>query len=135
MNGFWIVLSQVIIKLSKTNQVLLWSWSYGSWIYNYLCNQCPSPLTLLVGIPLMTLCTRHYIITSLSVTWGIVYSTLHYHKFVSDLGHCVLDTTLSQVCQWLGVMCTGHYIITSLSVTWGIVYSTLHYHKFVSDLG
>ena len=24
----------------------LWSWSYGSWIYNYLCNQCLSPLTL-----------------------------------------------------------------------------------------
>jgi len=23
-----------------------WSWSYGSWIYNYLCNQCLSPLTL-----------------------------------------------------------------------------------------
>jgi len=22
----------------------LWSWSYGSWIYNYLCNQCLSPL-------------------------------------------------------------------------------------------
>ena len=21
------------------------SWSYGSWIYNYLCNQCLSPLT------------------------------------------------------------------------------------------
>ena len=21
-----------------------WPWSYGSWIYNYLCNQCPSPL-------------------------------------------------------------------------------------------
>jgi hypothetical protein len=28
------------------------SWSYGSWIYNYLCNQCLSPLTLLVRIPL-----------------------------------------------------------------------------------
>ena len=25
---------------------LSWSWSYGSWIYNYLCNQCPSPLAL-----------------------------------------------------------------------------------------
>jgi hypothetical protein len=25
-----------------------WSWSYGSWIYNYLCNQCPSPLMLWV---------------------------------------------------------------------------------------
>ena len=29
----------------------LWSWSYGSWIYNYLCNQCLSPLTLWVWIP------------------------------------------------------------------------------------
>jgi len=29
------------------NIVLLWpswSWSYGRWIYNYLCNQCLSPL-------------------------------------------------------------------------------------------
>jgi hypothetical protein len=25
-----------------------WSWSYGSWIYNYLCNQCLSSLTLWV---------------------------------------------------------------------------------------
>ena len=23
-----------------------WSWSYRSWIYNYLCNQCVSPLKL-----------------------------------------------------------------------------------------
>ena len=23
---------------------LSWPWSYGSWIYNYLCNQCLSPL-------------------------------------------------------------------------------------------
>jgi len=22
-----------------------WSWSYGSWIYNYLCNRCLSPLS------------------------------------------------------------------------------------------
>ena len=29
-----------------------WSWSYGSWIYNYLCNQCLSPLTLSIWIPL-----------------------------------------------------------------------------------
>ena len=27
-------------------------WSYGSWVYNYLCNQCLSPLTLWVWIPL-----------------------------------------------------------------------------------
>ena len=46
-----------------------WSWSYGSWIYNYLCNQCLSPLTLWVWIPLR---------------WGVL---LQYYviKFVNDL--------------------------------------------------
>ena len=29
-----------------------WSWSYTSWMYNYLCNQCLSSLTLWVRIPL-----------------------------------------------------------------------------------
>ena len=29
-----------------------WSWSYGSWINNYPCNQCLLPLTLWVRIPL-----------------------------------------------------------------------------------
>ena len=31
---------------------LSWSWSYGSWIYNYVCNQCLSLLKLCVRIPL-----------------------------------------------------------------------------------
>jgi hypothetical protein len=30
----------------------LWPWSYVSWIYDYLCNQCHSPLTLWVRTPL-----------------------------------------------------------------------------------
>ena len=42
-----------------------WSWSYGSWIYNYLCNKCLSP-------PMFKSrsgrCVQHYVI-----------------KFVSDL--------------------------------------------------
>jgi len=29
-----------------------WSWSYASWIYNYLCNQYLSPLMLWVRFPL-----------------------------------------------------------------------------------
>ena len=32
------------------------SWSYGSWFYNYLCNQCLSPLKLWVRTPLMARC-------------------------------------------------------------------------------
>jgi len=35
-----------------------WPWSYGSWIYNYLCNQCLSPLMLLwVRISIRVRCT------------------------------------------------------------------------------
>jgi hypothetical protein len=32
-------------------------WSYGSWIYNYLCNQCLSPLKLCVRISIRARCT------------------------------------------------------------------------------
>jgi len=56
-----------------------WSWLYGSWIYNYLCNQCLSPLK----------------VVSLNPTHGEVYSIQHHViKFVSDL---------QQVCGFLRV--------------------------------
>jgi hypothetical protein len=38
-----------------------WAWSYGSWIYNYMCNQCLSPLKLWVRTPFMARCTRYNI--------------------------------------------------------------------------
>jgi hypothetical protein len=34
-----------------------WPWSYGSWIYNYLCNQCLSPQMLWVRISMRARCT------------------------------------------------------------------------------
>ena len=34
-----------------------WPWSYGSWIHNYLCNQCLSPLMLWVWISIRARCT------------------------------------------------------------------------------
>ena len=34
-----------------------WLWSYGSWIYNYLCNHCLSPLMLWVRISIRARCT------------------------------------------------------------------------------
>jgi hypothetical protein len=39
-----------------------WSWSYGSWIYNYKCNQYISPLKSWVRTPFMAGCTD-FIIT------------------------------------------------------------------------
>ena len=38
-----------------------WSWSYGCWIYNYLCNQCLPSLSMWVRIPLWGRCTRYNI--------------------------------------------------------------------------
>jgi len=34
-----------------------WPWSYGSWIYNYLCNRCPSPLMLWLRLLPRARCT------------------------------------------------------------------------------
>ena len=39
-----------VISIIYTLKGLSWLWSYGSWIYNYICNQCLSPLTLWVQI-------------------------------------------------------------------------------------
>ena len=73
------------------------SWSYGSWIYNYLCNQCLSPLMLWVGVHGEVYSIQHYVI-NLSVTcdslwflsgyscflhrysWNIVESGVKHHK-------------------------------------------------------
>ena len=49
-----------------------WWWSYNSWIYNYICNQCLSSLTLWVGI---------------SLRRGVLDTTVYVIKFVSDLRH------------------------------------------------
>jgi hypothetical protein len=46
-----------------------WSWSYGSWIYNYLCNQCLPTLMLWVWITLMARCTRYNIIRDQVCQW------------------------------------------------------------------
>jgi hypothetical protein len=54
-----------------------WSWSYGSWIYNYLCNHCLSSLRFWVRVPLMARCTRYSIMWwSLTVTFStsVVFS-------------------------------------------------------------
>jgi hypothetical protein len=51
----------------QTKRGLSWPWSYGSWIYNYLCNQCLSP-----------------VICEYESRWG--RGVQHYMiKFVSDL--------------------------------------------------
>jgi len=46
-----------------------WSWSYGSWISNYLYNQCLLPLSVVSLYPAQARCTQYNIMwSSLSVT-------------------------------------------------------------------
>jgi len=42
---------------THVGQELSWLWPYGSWIYNYLCNQCLSPVMLWVRISIRARCT------------------------------------------------------------------------------
>jgi len=55
-----------------------WPWSYGSWIYNCLCNLCLLPLMLWVRILLRALNT----IKQTCWGWGVQHYVI---KFVSDL--------------------------------------------------
>ena len=66
----WILSDQQSInhvELTVTSEGSLWSWSYSSWNYNNLNNQCLSPLKLQVQIPLR---------------WDVLDKVI---KFVSDL--------------------------------------------------
>ena len=46
-----------------------WSWSYGSWLYIYICHQCLSPLALWVRIQPMRRCSRYTVEPVWSDTW------------------------------------------------------------------
>ena len=75
--------SHILIIYEREEIVFLnkgpsWSWSYCRWIYDYLCHQCLSPLTLWARIPFMAKCTRYNIMwSSLPVTCdrSVVLST------------------------------------------------------------
>jgi hypothetical protein len=60
----YIYIIYIILPLIKGPS---WSWSYGSWIFNYLCNQCLSPLKFKLH-SWRVLDTTLY--DSLSVTWS-----------------------------------------------------------------
>ena len=77
-----------------------WSWSYGSWIYNYLCNQCLSPLMLWVRTPFMAKSTRYNIMwLRLSVTCdrSVVFSTNKTYRY--DITEILLNVALNTINQ------------------------------------
>ena len=92
-----------------------WSWLYGSWIYNYLCNQCLSPLTLGVRIPLgrgvlvTTLCDKvcQWHAAGRWFSLGTPVSTTNktdHHDITEILLKVVLNTITLTLIQWLFIL-------------------------------
>jgi hypothetical protein len=91
--------TRVIFQLGQS-----WSWSYGSWIFNYLCNQCLSPLML---NPTQERCTRCKIMgTEVSST-----NKTDCH----DITEILLKVALSTVVQT-----NGSYIFCMISSQIGV---------------
>jgi hypothetical protein len=55
--GQWLCKYHTFCMIMLSYRRSLWPSSYGSWIYNYLCNQCLSPLVLWVRISIRARCT------------------------------------------------------------------------------
>ena len=61
----------------------MWTWSHGSWIYNYLCYRCLSPLMLWVRISIRarstTLCNKvcQWLVTDRWFSPGLPVSSTH----------------------------------------------------------
>ena len=100
---------------------------HGSWIYNYLCNQCKSPLKVWVRIPLMARCTIDTILCDKVCRWSLtadwrfspsipVSSTNKTYRH--DITEILLKVTLSTILYifkfdfWLYVMQTTMMEIT-----------------------
>jgi len=62
-----------------------WLWSYRSWIYNYLCNRCLSPLKLWVQTLFMARCTQCNIMwQSLSINCNRLAALSEYSGFLNQ---------------------------------------------------
>jgi hypothetical protein len=81
---------------------LSWPWSYGSLIYNYLCNQCLSPLMLWVRISIRARCTTlcdkvyQWLVTGRWFSQGPPVSSANktdYHDITEILLKMTLNTT------------------------------------------
>ena len=124
-NNFLVVYFLIVhlfkFKLSGAVVVVI----FGSWIYNYLCNQCLSPPRVRVQIPLMVRCTQYHIMwKSLSVTCdrSVVFSGfLHLYNWrpwynwnIVEIGVMVNMLAWSMVDSWFKLITIILVFIASL---------------------
>jgi hypothetical protein len=82
-NFAWIFYSGILLCLKRIYFVImfninkgpLWSWSHGSWNYNYLCNQCLSPLMMWVNPAHgQVYSLQHYVCLTVTCGRSVVFS-------------------------------------------------------------
>ena len=107
---------------------LSWLFLYGSWIYNYLCNHCRSPLTLWVQILLRrgvldtTLCDK--VCQWLATGWfSPVYSTNKTDRH--DVTEILLQVALNTITLTLQPQCS-HTINTTTKLALKLIWISPH---------
>jgi len=99
-----------------------WSWSYGSWIYTYLCNQCLSPLKLWVWILFRqsvldtTLCDKacQWLATGLWISPGtpiFFINKTDRHDITEILLKSGIKHNNRNPTSWLADLVVWHYLI------------------------
>jgi hypothetical protein len=117
--------TQKVKRINQKKGGMSWLWSYGSWIYNYICNQCLSPLMLWVQVLILTRCTtlngkvcqwrdRSVVFSGYSgflhqlnwLPWYIVESGIKHHKPIQSVPTKVVSLipTSSEV-YWNTTLC------------------------------
>jgi hypothetical protein len=91
------------VCIIHTNRGSSWSWSYGSWIYNYICNQCLSPLMwvrilLRRGVLDTTLCDQvcQFLMTGQWFSQGITVSSTN-KTDCQDISEILLKVALNTI--------------------------------------
>jgi len=69
----WIIMYVFSMCISQLTRGSSWLWSYGSWIYNFLCNQCKWPQTLWVRTLFIARCTRYNIMSVTCDRWVVFF--------------------------------------------------------------
>jgi hypothetical protein len=89
------------------------SWSYGIWIYNYLCNHCLSPLKLWVWTPFINDGSKVCVCSALKMR-SVMCTSYCLHDWQT-----IFIILLSHVMQLIRIYTTEEYFYFPHLVVWG----------------
>ena len=115
-----------------------WPWSYGSWIYDYLCNQCLSPLKLWVLISIRVRCTTSCDKVFVSELWQVGGFLWHktVHHDITEILLKVVFNTIKQTNKHNNLklehklLTISHFFIITIQVIIKFILDINNYYKY-----